>query len=94
MVQINWSRQAASDLKDIFEYISLDSKRYAQIQVIRIKSRTKLLTNDPDAGRLVPELNSSSIRELIEGNYRIIYKGISENEIAILTVHHSSRKFN
>jgi toxin ParE1/3/4 len=43
MVQINWTLQAVSDLKDIAEYISKDSKKYAKLQIIRIKHRTKIL---------------------------------------------------
>lgn len=42
MVQIIWSKQALEDLKEIFDYISLDSKEYAKLQVVRIKIKTKL----------------------------------------------------
>jgi len=34
---------------------------------------------------------SGLIRELIEGNYRIIYKIVNEYQIDILTIHHSAR---
>jgi mRNA-degrading endonuclease RelE of RelBE toxin-antitoxin system len=40
---------------------------------------------------MVPEKNSDAIRELIEGNYRIIYQIRSEDRIEILTVHHSAK---
>lgn len=36
MVQINWTFQAKSDLKDIAEYISKDSKNYAKLQILKI----------------------------------------------------------
>ena len=39
----------------------------------------------------MPEINRENIRELIEGNYRIIYKILEENKIDILTIHHSAR---
>lgn len=42
MVQINWTPLARFDLKEIFDYISRDSKRYAQHQVIRLKARTNI----------------------------------------------------
>ncbi len=42
-------------------------------------------------GRQVEEIGIPTIRELIEGNYRIIYKVMNDHEVAILTIHHSSR---
>lgn len=33
MVQIRWLKEAKDDLKEIFDYISSDSVRYAKLQV-------------------------------------------------------------
>lgn len=93
MAKIVWTDFSVSDLKEIFEYISKDSKRYAENQVKRIKAQTSILTTRPLAGRIVPELEKKEIRELIEGNYRIIYRIVNNNLIEILTVHHTSRDF-
>lgn len=91
MVLINWTFQAKDDLKGIAEYISKDSKRYAKYQVFKIRNRTKILKKYIQIGKKVPEINQGNIRELIEGNYRIIYKIISKSQIDILTIHHSAR---
>jgi addiction module RelE/StbE family toxin len=91
MVQIRWTFQAKDDLKTIGEYIKLDSIRYAKLQVIKLKTRTHILNSHPHAGRIVPEIESEEIRELIEGNYRIIYKVVSGSNVDILTIHHSAR---
>ena len=91
MVQINWTFQARDDLRNIAEYISKDSVQYAKIQTLRLKSKTKILTKHPKIGRSVPEIDNPSVRELIVGNYRIIYKIISAKRIDILTIHHSAR---
>lgn len=91
MVQINWTPQARDDLKNIAEYISSDSVRYAKLQVVKIRTRTQILKSHIQSGKIVTEINDKNIRELIEGNYRIIYKIASENQIDILTVHHSAR---
>ena len=91
MVRLNWTFQAKDDLKAIAEYISRDSKRYAKLQVIRLKNRTRILKNQVRAGKIVPEIDKENIRELIEGNYRIIYKIVKDNRIDILTIHHSAR---
>jgi addiction module RelE/StbE family toxin len=91
MVRINWTFQAKDDLKSIAEYISKDSKRYAKLQVVRLKDRTRILKTHIYTGRIVSEINRKEIRELIEGNYRIIYKIVNYNQIDILTIYHSAR---
>jgi len=40
MVKIVWTEQSVFDLKDIFDYISKDSKRYAENQIRRVKEKT------------------------------------------------------
>jgi len=40
----------------------------------------------------VPEFELPKIREIIEGRYRIVYRIVSEKEIDILTIHHSSKE--
>jgi addiction module RelE/StbE family toxin len=91
MVRINWTLQAKDDLKNIADYISKDSVIYAKRQVIKIRKRTEILKTQIRIGKIVPEIEDPDIRELIEGNYRIIYKIIAKNRIDILTVHHSAR---
>lgn len=91
MVQINWTKASRSDLRDIATYISKDSKNYAKIQVIKLKTRVEILFSHPLTGSIVPEFNRPELRQLVEGNYRIIYKIVNDNRIDILTVHHSAR---
>jgi toxin ParE1/3/4 len=93
MAKIVWTEQSFEDLKDIFDYISKDSKRYAANQIRRIKEKTKILKSQIESGRIVPELGIFEIRELIEGNYRIVYRIIDKKIIQILTIHHSARDF-
>src|SRR5690554_2699822 len=91
MVQIKWTEQSRKDLFDIFEYIRIDSKKYAQRQIIRIKDRTQILKKNSKIGKPLSGLPKDDIRELVEGNYRIIYKIVNSSRIDILTVHHSAR---
>ena len=44
----------------------------------------------PQSGREVPETGRADIRELIVGNYRVIYQLLDEDAV-ILTVHHGAR---
>ncbi len=91
MVEVSFTEQALSDINDIAEYIGHDSTHYASLQVEKFFNKTDVLANFPLIGRIVPELNMKSVRELIEGNYRIIYKVVNKNNIHILTIYHSRR---
>lgn len=91
MVQIKWTPQSVKDLEEIHEFISRDSRTYAKRQIQLIRNRTHILKSNVNAGKVVKEMSNRSIRELIEGNYRIIYKIKDVNRIDILTIHHGAR---
>ena len=91
MVKIIWTNFALDDLKQIHDFISKDSKVYADRVIDQIIERTDQLEELPLSGRLVPEFQSKFLRELIFGRYRIIYK-IFPDHIAIVRIFHSSRK--
>ena len=91
MVKVIWTEYAIEDLRLIHEYISKDSKRYADRFIEKLFERVDQLESFPKSGRVVPEFNSDSIRELIEGNYRVVYK-ISSSQVAIIRVHHAARQ--
>ena len=91
MVKLIWTDQAIDDLGDIGDYIAESSEKYAKLTVKRLYEKVDILKQFPQAGRVVPEKNEENLRELIEGNYRIIYEIISENSIYILTIYHSAR---
>ena len=40
MVRIKWLKSAKDDMKEIYDYIALDSKRYARLQVEKIRDKT------------------------------------------------------
>jgi plasmid stabilization system protein ParE len=91
MVKIRWTDFALENLISIGDYIERDSYFYAQRVVSSLFDSVNILEQHPRAGRIVPEFNNKSIRELIHGNYRIVYKLVSEIDIDIITVHHSAR---
>jgi toxin ParE1/3/4 len=91
MVEISWTKQAIQDIDNIAEFISRDSEHYAKIQVLRFFESVRILERFPQAGKIVREKHDSSIREVLVGNYRVIYKVINKSKIDVLTVHHSKR---
>jgi len=91
MVRVIWSELASNELQEIYDFISTDSKLYAKRQVMRIRQKTFKLKTTKYIGKEVEEIGIPTIRELIEGNYRIIYKVLNDHEVAILTINHSAR---
>jgi plasmid stabilization system protein ParE len=83
---------AVSDLDSIREYIARDSEVYADSVLSEIFDAVDQLTAYAESGRVVPELNEKQTRELIAGNYRVMYD-IRADIIRILTVLHGARKF-
>jgi len=53
--------------------------------------RTQVLKSHIQIRKVVLEFQRQNIREIVFGNYRIIYKIVSEKQIDILTIHHSAR---
>lgn len=91
MGQVIWTEQAYSDLHAIYDYVAVDSERYAKILTDKLFDRTQVLASFPEMGRIVPEVGSLTVRELIEGNYRIIYEVMSDDIVLVQTVWHSAR---
>lgn len=90
MAKIIWTNRSLTDLEDIADYIAKDSVKFAKLTIDHIIQEAVKLENNPLIGRIVPEINNKKFRELILGNYRIIYH-YDDEKVNILTVHHSSR---
>jgi len=89
-MKILWTEPAIEDLRNLHGYIARDSEVYASSFVQRIILAVDKLTDFPQLGRLVPEADQETIRELLYQNYRIIYR-IQSELIEILTVIHGRR---
>jgi plasmid stabilization system protein ParE len=91
--QVAWAAVAQCDLKQIIEYIAIDSPGNASQILKRIKKKASDLYTMPDRGRIVPELKDQGIhtyRELIIAPWRIIYR-ISDTTVFVLSVIDSRR---
>jgi toxin ParE1/3/4 len=62
------------------------------LTVQRFFSAVERLFQFPESGRIVPEVQDPSLREVIIGSYRIVYRLI-RTEIHIITIHHAARLF-
>ena len=92
MTRIVWAPQAVEDVEAIRAYVARDSPRYADLVVERIVAAVALLESSPRSGRVVPEVSDESLREVIHGNYRIVYR-VRHDIIEIATVFHGARMF-
>ena len=91
MAKIIWAKSARNDLKAIFDYIARDSSYYAGRFIDRLTGRVFILTDNIKAGKIVPEFGNDSLRELIEGDYRIIYYIRTDDNIKVIRIHHSAK---
>ena len=83
-MKVVWSPLAIEKLEAIAKFIALDKHMAAEKRVNDIFDRADLLGSQPESRRQVPEMLDTSYREVIFGNYRIIYK--VGNEVKVLTI--------
>ncbi len=89
-MRIIWSPLAVDRASDIADYIARDKPSAAKKWVNTVFSKVEQLASSPEIGRIVPEINDTRFRELIYGNYRIIYR-IDDKQISILTIRHGKQ---
>ena len=69
---IIWSPTARSKTKDILEYISKDNPTSALTLIDQIEEKVEKLRQNPEMGRILPETNTQSIRDIvIHKNYGV-----------------------
>jgi plasmid stabilization system protein ParE len=82
--------KAADEFAEAIEYVErrapIAAKRLAQ----RIMTRIRSLRRFPEGGGFVPEDDLRRYRELIEGNYRIIYR-VQGKAVVIMSIYYGAR---
>ena len=89
-MKILWSPLAIERVSEIAVYIARDNPDAAENWVNTIFKKVEDLESFPESGRIVPETENKTIRELIYGNYRLIYR-LEEKRISVLTVRHGKQ---
>ena len=90
MKRVIWTRGAVEDVEAVNAYVARDSVRYATLLAERIVAAVDRLETFPESGRVVPEVGDASLREIIHGAYRIVYR-IQAESVAVVTVHHAAQ---
>ena len=89
-MKIIWSPLAVDRVSEIAGYIAQDNPVAAESWINTVFKKVEDLKAFPESGRIVPETDNKTIRELIYGNYRIIYR-LEEKRISVLTVRHGKQ---
>lgn len=74
-------------IEECTDYIALDDIPTAIKWPEGVFKHCEQLSAQPESGRVVPEFNRDEIKELIHGNYRLVYE-LKSNRIDMLTIWH------
>ena len=88
-----WTARARADLKAIHDYIAKESSQEARRIVHEMRRKAEELVETPHLGRVVPELNDPTVREIHAYSWRILYY-LRDAQVFVLTVIHKRRQPN
>lgn len=89
-MKIIWSPLSIDRIVEIAEFIAEDKPGASVKWADSIFGSVERLIEFPESGRIVPEIGRKEIREILLGNYRIIYR-IEYELISVLTVRHGKQ---
>lgn len=87
---VKWTPGAKADVLNLVAYISQDRPDAARRMAAKLRAAASSLRGLPEMGRMVPEFDEPSIRELVVRPYRLVYR-VKEEFVDILAVVHSRR---
>lgn len=91
-MKIVFSSRAKTDFAEFVKFIASDKPQAARKWAANIRQSVLKLSDFPKMGRTVPEYGDETIREIINGQYRVVYKIDGKNDtIVIVTIHHAKR---
>jgi addiction module RelE/StbE family toxin len=90
-----WTGPALRNLLEIVQHIKMDKPEAAKRFGKQIKEKVSRLAQFPNSGRTVPEFSIPTLREIVVGDYRIIYRIAStKRHVEILTVFHGAKSLD
>ena len=89
-MRVRWSPLAFLRLIEIEEFISEDDPVAAERVTESLVEKASKLAVNPKRGRPLPELPGAPYRELVVGNYRVVYR-VAGKSVDILTVFEGHR---
>jgi toxin ParE1/3/4 len=92
VTRLIWSPLAIEDVEAVRAYVARDSQDSANLLVERLVAAVERLKTHPLSGRVVPEVGDEALREVLHGNYRIVYR-VRVDLVEVVTVFHGARLF-
>jgi toxin ParE1/3/4 len=90
--KVIWTKQGYSTLDEALAHIAQDSLTAAQQLLESALDSAESLSIFDERGRIVPELQQPSVREIFVQRYRLIYE-VFEAKVEILAFIHGARDF-
>lgn len=88
---VSWTTHATNQLNLIHQHIAQESPLYARRVCEELVKKTVGLDELPRKGRMVPELNEDTVREISLYSYRILYQVRPDSVIEVLALIHKRR---
>ncbi len=92
MARVTWAPRALADLDAIAEFIARDSPQYAAVFVREALETVERCGEFPEAASIVPEFDSSLLRERLIFGYRMIYRVAGPEDVEIVAIVHGARE--
>lgn len=89
--KVLWTENAIQDLLGIKAFIAQDSADRAEKWLIELYTAGENLSQFSNRGRIVPEFNQETLRELLIENYRLVYR-IKSTTVEVITVFEGHRQ--
>jgi addiction module RelE/StbE family toxin len=89
--EIIWTLRATADLESIVEYISRDSEFYATAVARELIAAARSITTFAERGRMVPEYDDATVRQLIVRRYRLVYR-VKPDRVEVLRIIHGAQQ--
>ena len=90
--EVAWAESAQDALDAVIEYIAQDSRQAATRVLYGALRAAASLARFAGRGRVVPELNDPSIREVFVHRYRLQYE-VQEARVVVVAFLHGARDF-
>ena len=88
--RVVWTEQAGHMLDEAVAYIAQDSHDAAERLLVRALEAATSLDVSSERGRIVPEWNRPTVREIFVQRYRLLYE-VTPEEVYILAFLHGAR---
>ena len=73
-MEVIWNKQALRMVNNFVDFIAQDDYSAAEQWALELMRETDKLSDHPRLGRIVPEYEEETFREIIVGNYRVVYR--------------------